>query len=304
MLQVSNRFGILSEAIQIIPCHARAASHFVLNHQGKIKYIIDLSSGTSHLQNTIAAYNRKLAYLIKMLPCIPWKILRAVGLGYFANIKLHPHIQLFIPHNNLWNLLVGTYDEAQKLVFQCFLDSKSPCTFIKVGNAGSDIQMQREIDFLKHAVEYTTFRTPVLLNSSLLREGAPFNVLVTKEFTGKKVLPILTETVYRVAKEIAGPTLLVNGKPHTFSHGDFAPWNIRKQNDSYIVFDWEHCGVRPEGYDIAYFIIMTEIALRGSNFEKAFNSAKKRLQQLEPNLNLNRNLIFQEFIKTTKTLNF
>ncbi len=296
--------GIIEEALKIAPCQAKDATHFVLCHGSRIKFIIELKSGTAKLQKNIATYNKKLTLLVKLLPIIPWKVLQKVGLGYFARVKLHPQVESFIPTGSKWNVLVGTYDEAQKLVLQCYTTAAEPCTFIKVGNKGSDIQMQREIDFLRKNQDFSTFHTPTLLGSSLMSEGFAFNIQATKEFNGKKVAPVLTEELFRIATEIAGPTIMQEGTAYTFSHGDFAPWNIRCEEGSYTVFDWEHCGLRPAGYDAAYFIIMADIALKKSNFDTAFQNAVEQLQRLSPNLKLDKVLIQQEFTKTTKTLNF
>lgn len=296
--------GIIEEALKIAPCQAKDATHFVLCHGKRIKFFIEVKSGTAKLKKNIAAYNKKLTLLVKFLPFIPWKVLQKAGLGYFAKVELHPQVESIIPIGCKWNVLVGTYDEVQKLVLQCFTAADEPCTFIKIGNKGSDIQMQREIDFLRKNQEFSTFRTPTLLCSTLIKEGYTFNIQSTKEFNGKKTPPILTEKLFRVTTEIAGPTIMHNGTAYTFSHGDFAPWNIRSNDNSYTVFDWEHYGLRPVGYDAAYFIIITDIALNKCNFDTAFKNAAEQLHRLSPNLKLNKALIQQEFIKTTKTLNF
>lgn len=296
--------GILEEALKLFPCLSGEATHFVLCHGEKMKFLIELKGGIAKLRKNIAPYNKKLTLLLKLLPILPWKALQKVGLGYFARVELHPQIESYIPADSKWNVLVGTYDEVQKLVFQCYTTDDKPCTFIKVGNKGSDIQMQREIEFLRKKQSFSTFRTPTLLGSSLLSEGCAFNIQATKELSGKKVPPVLTEELFRIATEIAGPTIMKDGTAYSFSHGDFAPWNIRKDQDAHTVLDWELCGLRPVGYDAAYFIIMADIALNKRNFDEAFQNAEEQLQRLSPNLKLDKALIQQEFTKTTKTLNF
>lgn len=296
--------GILKEAASIFQARQKAATHFVLTHGNKIKYFINIKRGICPLKRSIATYNKKLSLLMFLLPLIPWQLLRMMGLGYFARVDLHPLIQQFIPKGNVWNILVGTYDEAQKLVFQCFEDETSACTFIKVGNKGSDTQMQREINFLKQNHNYSTFKVPSILGEAKMRDGAPFNILVTKEFHGEKSKPILSEEIYKIAEEISGDPILIDGSPYTFSHGDFAPWNIRKESNSYTVFDWEHCGMRPAGYDAAYYIIMSEISLNHCDFDTAFDIAMQQLKRLAPHIELNREKIRNEFSKTTKALKF
>lgn len=296
--------GILREAIKITSCPKSEATHFAICHGSNIKFLVRLRHGIPHLKKTVAAYNKKLAILLRFLPFIPASILRIAGLGYFARISLHSSLKKILHPPTDWNILVGTYDSAQKIVFQSFSTQNEPSLFVKVGNQGSANQMEQEIRFLKRAGEYRSFNLPYLRHSELMSEGAPFNIQVTDEFEGEKIPPVLNKEIYQIAKEIAGEPTLIDGIPHTFSHGDFAPWNIRKKGSSYTVFDWEHCGMRPMGYDAAYFIIMSEIALNKRKFDKAFEIASRQLQQFEPDLKLNRELIFQEFARTTKALSY
>lgn len=296
--------GIIKETTSIFPANPQNSTHFVLTHGNKIKYFINLKRGIRPLRKSIATYNKKLSFLMFFLPWLPWQLLRIIGLGYFARVDIHPFIQQFIPEDNSWNILVGTYDEAQKLVFQCFDDKTSACTYVKVGNKGSDAQMRREIDFLKGNHHYSTFKIPAILGEAQMSDDSPFNILITKEFQGEKAEPVLSEEIYKIAVEIAGNPILTDGALYTFSHGDFAPWNIRKNANSYTVFDWEHCGMRPEGYDAAYYIIMSEISLKHCDFNTAFDIAQQQLKQLAPHIKLNREKIRDGFSKTTKALKF
>lgn len=297
--------GILSEAITITPCAKKDATHFVLCHKDRIKFLINLNQGIGHLRRTIAAYNKNLSLLLRVLPIIPKTILKTSKLGYYAHVDLHPEILNFTPKDCLWNVFIGSYDSAQKIVTQCYNPNKRETPiYIKIGNTGSDIQMQREINFLNSGQQFSTFKIPELFKYSLLRDGAKFNIQVTKEFQGDRISPILTKKLFHVAEEIAGPTIIRNGVPYTFSHGDFAPWNIRQGKNGFIVFDWEHCGLRPKGYDAMYFIIMTEIALKQANFDKAFEQATNQIQLISPSLIINKELFFNEFSKTIKSLKF
>ena len=297
--------GILNEAISITPCEKKRATHFVLCHRGKIKFLINLKQGIFHLRRTIAVYNKKLSILLRLLPFIPKTILKVTKLGYYAHADLHSEIMNFIPKDSLWNVFIGSYDSAQKIVTQCYKPNKRDTSiFIKIGNAGSDLQMQREIDFLRIGRQYSTFRIPELLEYALLREGARFNIQVTNEFKGKRISPKLTNQLLRVTEEIAGPTIIKNGVPYTFSHGDFAPWNIRHSKNNYIVYDWEHCGLRPKGYDAIYFIIMSEIALKQATFNEAFEYATNQIKLVMPSFIMNKELFFKEFSRTIKTLKF
>ena len=296
--------GILEEALRITPCSASKASHFVLSKGKRIKFIIDLIDGKQHLKANVTAYSRGLNLLLKLLPIIPYCILKFAKLGYFAQVDLHRDIANLIPKDHRWNILVGTYDCAQKIAFQCYKNKISPRFFIKVGNAGSATQMEREIRFLQKTSPYTSFEIPHIQEFCIKDANHPFNIQVTREFKGEKVSPILTPELYTITRELAGDPIVKDGVVYEFSHGDFAPWNIRKTSNTYIVFDWEHCGLRPEGYDAVYFIIMSEIALNKRNFDDAFNIACLQLQKYKPELKPDKNLILKEFSRTTKTLNF
>lgn len=296
--------GILQEALTVVQCDKRDATHFVIQHNNRLKFLIELKGGIEYLKRTIAPYDKGLILLSLLISFIPKKLLILAKLGFFANVKLHPAIAEHVQGNSRYNILIGSYDTAQKIVLQCFGHPNKDCTFIKVGNKGSREQMEREIHFLKNAQNYKTFAIPTLLGSESIQDGRPFSIMVTKGFNGKKVPLKMTAEIFRITREIAGKSIDINGIPHTFSHGDFAPWNIRKDGSTYTVFDWEHCGIRPIGYDAAYFIIMYEIALNHRNFEQAFKSSTILLKRLAPELKLNFELIKQEFCKTTKTLQF
>lgn len=303
-LPVNHGSGILREAIKITTCPRSEATHFAICHNSHIKFLLHLQSGIPYLRKTVAAYNKKLALLLKLLPCIPTRLLQAAGFGYFARVSLHPSTKAVIPPGQKWNILVGTYDSAQKIVFQCFADETTPCTYIKIGNQGSAEQMEKEILFLKNNQCYQSFEIPHLKYSELISAGAPFNIQVTDEFQGARIQPVLNEAICRIAKEIAGPSVLIDGTPHTFSHGDFAPWNIRRTGCTYTVFDWEHCGMRPEGYDIAYFLIMSQIALNKRTFDEAYEIAVTQIQKFDSQIQFNKEQIYREFTKTTKALQF
>lgn len=303
-LPVNHGSGILREAIKITTCPRSEATHFAICHNSHIKFLLHLQSGIPYLRKTVAAYNKKLALLLKLLPCIPTRLLQAAGFGYFARVSLHPSTKAVIPPGQKWNILVGTYDSAQKIVFQCFADKTTPCTYIKIGNQGSAEQMEKEILFLKNNQRYQSFEIPHLKYSELISAGATFNIQVTDEFQGDRIQPVLNEEICRIAKEIAGPSVLIDGTPHTFSHGDFAPWNIRRTGCTYTVFDWEHCGMRPEGYDIAYFLIMSQIALNKRTFDEAYEIAVTQIQKFDSQIQFHKEQIYREFIKTTKALQF
>lgn len=296
--------GILHEALEISRCPRGAASHFAICHGEKIKYLISLNRGTPQLRKSMVAYNRKLALLLCLLPILPWFLLALLGIGYFAQVRLHEAILAHIPEGKHWNILVGTYDSVQKIILQCFSAESPDCLFVKVGNSGSADQMEREINFLRSSCSPAHIILPEVVNSALISEGNIFNILITKEFKGEQIPPILNAELFRLTREIASHSPVSNEEGYEFTHGDFAPWNIRRKGEKFIVFDWEHCRMRPRGYDAAYFIIMVEVALYHRLFDEAFDIAAAQIQRLDSSIRLNKQLIYDEFAKSTKALTF
>jgi thymidylate kinase/predicted pyridoxine 5'-phosphate oxidase superfamily flavin-nucleotide-binding protein len=51
-----------------------------------------------------------------------------------------------------------------------------------------------------------------------------------------------------------------------FSHGDLAPWNLRRVADRLYLFDWEYAAPdRPVGWDIFHFFVQTGSLLKGDS---------------------------------------
>lgn len=85
-------------------------------------------------------------------------------------------------------------------------------------------------------------------------DGATFNIQITKEFVGDKVEPILTQEIVEIYEELSKDKK--NGLE--FSHGDFAPWNLKRNGDKYTLFDWEHCGYRMPGFDLMHYATIVQ----------------------------------------------
>lgn len=77
----------------------------------------------------------------------------------------------------------------------------------------------------------------------------------------------LLESGLRAAsRELAGEVL-----PAGFGHGDFAPWNIRLEDDRLLVLDWEYGGPgRPLLWDLFHFVIQSAMELHGSPASQIF----------------------------------
>ena len=138
--------------------------------------------------------------------------------------------------------------------------------------------MNAEISFLQQKRVYSTFDIPQLLGSISRADGATFNIQITKEFVGDKVEPILTQEIVEIYKELSKDKK--NGLE--FSHGDFAPWNLKRNGDKYTLFDWEHCGYRMPGFDLMHYATIVQKVLNGKELSEAFDEGLKNIHQCLP----------------------
>lgn len=288
--------GILTECLHIEKSGRGDASHFVLCNGNKIRYIIDLHGGKSILSRNIKTYSRKLHVLMKLMDILPMTTFRIGKLGYFAKVRPCEVVQRNIKKtkNEHWNVIVGTYDEKQKIVFQCFSDQRKT-KYVKVGNKNTEEEMQNEIAYLKTDHSDCGFIVPKLVGYEFRGDFCPFIIQVTEEFSGDKVEPELTEDIVNLYQSICN-------KDSTFSHGDFAPWNIRKDGEKYILFDWEHCGFRTEGYDLAYFTVVSKMALEHKTVEQALDEGIVEIRRYLPDFSIDKEDFMNEFCHTVKEL--
>lgn len=247
-----------------------------------MRYII-AKGGETALVRSVVSYGGKAALLLKLLSYLPKSVLTWAHLGFWAKVSVQADISAHIPPGHRWNVLVGTYCDKQKLVFQCFETPTGECLFVKVGNAASEREMQAEMSFLQQShPSFSRAELPQLLAAHFRSESAPFNIMVTREFHGEKADIVLTQAVVDVGKEIAAVKQQDGAEGHLeFSHGDFAPWNLRRHGAHYIVFDWEHCGMRPHGYDLLYWGVVTRLARCGMLFDEAYEAAVAELQHYD-----------------------
>lgn len=286
----------MEEAMHVRRCSAAQATHFVLCKGAKLRYLIELRRGACALRRAVASYGGKLELLLRLLSLIPYRLLSCAGLGFFAEVTLHPAVAAMVPAGHVWNVLVGTYSDRQKLVFQCFgQEIGAPCTYVKVGNERSEAQMQTEIAFLQKHRPYKRIALPKLLGSRLRGGDCPFNIMVTEEFGGEKVPPVLSPEIYALYAELASESCVRDGQLLVRSHGDFAPWNIRRQGERFMLFDWEFCGWRPRGYDLVHFLTIVGMNLEHKNFSDAYDAALHAAQEYEPALTLDKDAFRREF---------
>lgn len=291
--------GILQQAVKIEKVKRKQASHFALCNGGRIRYLIAIDGGRKRLSSNISTYSSKLGLLMKLLKYLPFTLMKESKLGLYVNATLHPVIEEEIQQRHLdtWNMLVGTYDEKQKLVLQCYTKNNPLATFVKIGNKATEKEMHAEIAFLKTKHTFRFFSIPTILGSKEKSVDCPFNIQITKEFVGEKVEPELNADIVRIYKEIAGNTKEIDGAEYEFSHGDFAPWNIKKNGKQYTVFDWEHCGYRIKGFDLMHYATIVEMVIHGKDVSEAFDIGKAYIKQYLPEFDINRESFLHEFEK-------
>lgn len=275
---------IIKQAVEIEPVAKKDATHLALCDKNRIRYLIAVNDGKKRLSNNISTYSKKLRLLMWYLEYLPLSALALCKLGYFVKASLHPAIKdiFYKTDSSAWNMIAGTYNEKQKLVFQCFSSNQTSATYIKAGNEYTNEEMINEINYLNETRKYLKFDIPKLIDSRTLSAPFPFNILVTKEITGDKVKPFMTDEIYGIYKEIAGTPLKSDDIEYEFSHGDFAPWNIKKDKGQYVVFDWEHCGIRFRGYDLIHYTYMIERKLHHKSANEAIHNAIKKSTEFDP----------------------
>lgn len=295
--------GILQDALTIHSSRMGDATHFALHVRGKLRYLVALQGGKKELSRNNAAYNGILVLFLKLLPLMPFWLIKRLGVGHYVRVDLHAEIAEVLTSLGLsyWNLLIGTYDGKQKLVFQCFDDSQ--CVYVKVGNQATQRQMRAEMLFLEKYKEqqFRYFRIPDMIACRYADEVNPFHVQATREFLGNNMSSVITEDIIQIYQEVSE---LERDGEQEFSHGDFAPWNLRKIPDSYILFDWEHCGMRMKGYDLVYYGVISKVALAHMKFDEAFDGTLTDIRRFLPDFSMDKAAFYQQFCRTIKTLDF
>lgn len=276
---------------RVLTCiEKKDGNYLAIYNDGKLRYLINIEKGISFLSkqklsSNIAAYSSKLSLLMKLLRWIPTKLLVICGIGKKVSLEIDCEIEKaihIISKENYncskvyYNIIVGSYVEKQKMVLQCFSSEASkPTIYLKIGDIHSEKELIAETEYLEKPIVTDTFISPELCYRSV-QEGNRYNIQGTKEFVGETVLPEINAEIYSLYKTIiqSQPEMLDDeGNKVYFSHGDFVPWNIKKNNASYIVFDWEYCGFRFYGFDLIHFAWQIENKLNKKDVHQAFVAA-------------------------------
>lgn len=296
--------GILQQVVKIEKVNRKQATHFALCNGAKIRYLITIEDGKRRLSKNISTYSGKLGVLMKLLVYIPFSLLKVGKMGYYVRARLHPMVQEEVLRINCeaWNMIIGTYDEKQKLVLQCFDKKKLYASFVKIGNKATENEMRAEIEFLKKEHHFRTFRIPRLLGYKVIGDRCPFNIQVTREFKGKKVEPEINNDIVKLYKELSEQKKVIAGIEYEFSHGDFAPWNLKRDDSGYVLFDWEYCGYRMKGFDLMHYATIIEVVMNGRSLEEACEVGLKNIRRFDATFSVDISAFQTEFQKLRRQI--
>lgn len=267
-----------------------SATHLAIINGGKIRYLISNDSvfrnrARNVMSNNISSYSKKLDLLMSSLTMIPDQVLKLAHLGKTVSVELPEEIETAVAEvaekrwpNKKWNynIIVGSYVEKQKIVIQCFTEDKTDAAiYFKICSDNARVEIENETNYLKSPIQSKIFENPKLCYSKMQKDGAQFNIQVTEEFTGEKVAPELTKEIYQLFQEIARfkKQETIDGKLFSFSHGDFVPWNLKRTENGYVIFDWEYCGMRFYGFDLIHYLWQIHNKLMGQNEKEAIKES-------------------------------
>lgn len=271
---------------------SKSKTHFAIFNGKQIKYLIDVNDKNYYNnliknQSSYSINHRIFKYLIKLLPNI-LSILPSKVKG--CNVKINKDLKSCL-NNNIndkvigYNYIIGTEGKHQKIVVQAVCEDKN--IYIKMGNNNTKELIINESKVYKILNNLDLcFITPTLLFEHS-ENGININAL--SEVKGNEVTTQFNEDILRLYKEISNIKYDLNQKNEIieleFSHGDFAPWNIKKYNDKFIVYDWEYAKMRFKGYDVIHYIFQVQYLLNKLPMEealdKAITNAKKYVTYLE-----------------------
>ena len=274
------------------------STHLAIINNGNIRYLVSNRKGLRNqarkaLANNISSYSKKLCLLMRMLEFIPDCVLKFAHLGKTVSLELPTEVvnALFEVTEARWpnkkwdyNIIVGSYVEKQKIVIQCFTTNPADSAiYFKICSDNARTEIENETNYLKSPIQSELFQNPRLCYSKLQKDGAKYNIQVTEEFSGSKVAPKMTSEIYQLFKQISASKVFEteDGKKMSFSHGDFAPWNLKHTENGYIIFDWEYCGMRFYGFDLIHYLWQIENKINKKNIRESTIGAVKKAQEID-----------------------
>jgi hypothetical protein len=260
-------------------CTITDASHIAVLKNNNIKYLIDVRDGSKKiLLNSIESYTLKHR-LLKDYILFPNTILTKNKNFIYVNVIPKNELSLFLDkyyynkkamiHNV--NYLIGTPGPDQKLVMQ--INQGYDIQYMKIGNRNTFDLMENEFNTIKDIDTIPKlFEVPEVIDQDKINDKI---MIIYKEFKGKKVKAEINESIYHVYMNISNlkEKKEFNGLLYEFSHGDFAPWNMKTIDNKYLLYDWEYAGYRFMGYDLIHFIFQIETLLNKKREEDAMKIA-------------------------------
>lgn len=284
---------IIDQTVSVEEVPVANATHFAILNGKKIRYLVDLCIGRKYLSQNFIAYSNKLQILMSLLPILPLSLLCKLKLGVYVKAELNPVVRTYCSGQN-WNMLVGTYDAKQKVIVQDILQESGCVRYVKVGNQNTKAELAVESSVLASSNRFAAITIPTLLKTDLVEGAHTYVIQVTEAFSGKKVEAALTPEIVSAYEEIRN-SMPKSDDGMVFSHGDFAPWNMRKTDDGLLIFDWEHAGFRMDGFDLLHYCVSIGLKLDGLDFDLAYEKGVADIKRYLPNFAMNKQVFQEEY---------
>jgi len=229
-------------------------THVILPTKLHPKWIISLESKkifsqSFNLYNPSTIKGRVLKlFFIKMY----W-VIKRVGKGRVSFIKAPNYLN----SKMAFSVSFGTPGPTQKLTFISFKNEVVD-SYIKLAKTEvSRKNLRNEKEVLLRLCNVTKSFDVPSVKSFNDQKGMTWLELSTNSDL-KPISAKWTPKIEQLQSEIAG---LDRSQP--FSHGDFAPWNIKKSpSGKFFVFDWEFSAKASPLYDRVYFAYQIELLLK------------------------------------------
>jgi hypothetical protein len=258
-------------------------SHVVVTQSGEVRYIIHNSSvGKKAFLRTFRPYSKLKKLFGQFIKICSIGSLKFIKGFSTATVRLNEDILKYLAtldiESEIFNILIGTYDEFQKIIIQILCNGS--IYYLKVGDSSSLTLMLSEIGFLKEGLSFTNFDVPKYVSSKTSKNQ---NILVTEHFEGKKQQSIFDKKIFKCWEEICNLYEFKEEKGirMAFSHGDFTPWNIILRDGKPLIYDWEYCGYRFYGFDIIHYNFQVERLINGNSTSEALEMAIDKVKNID-----------------------
>jgi hypothetical protein len=129
---------------------------------------------------------------------------------------------------------------------------------IKLGRPGDGIETEAAALRLLADDPLPSIATPSVVAAGHLGDGERIAYLATSALGLDGQRPAIDEPLYTfeadLAERLRGLPRPSGSRPDDIpTHGDLAPWNLRRTGRGLALFDWEDAGWRPPGSDLAHY---------------------------------------------------